>query len=254
MNAAKPIARMIDVEIPGEDVLAEVQGLVRQMIAMNEILRDRRRASIRLVMNPDRMVIREAQRTFTYLNLYGYLTDAVIVNRVFPPDVADTYFGAWREKQGENLELVREGFDPVPVLTAHYFEEEVLGARMLDRLGGELFADTDPAAVMHTELAHRLTSDEGQTVLSISVPFAERDELTLKKVGQELIVGAGREKRMIILPAALARHSPVGAKLEDGRLRIRFDDGARDDGAASGPEGAATTSTASTGEPGAVRA
>ncbi len=224
--AARPLARtFLDVPLPSEDVFSDVQRLVGNLIAMNEILRDREHTSIRLVMNPDRMVIREAQRTFTYLNLYGYLTDAVVVNRVFPPDVADSYFGAWRQKQGENLELVREGFDPVPVLCAHYFDEEVIGTRMLDRLGTELFAETDPAGVLHSELAHRLTTEEGQTVLSINVPFAERDQLTLKKVGQELIVGAGREKRTIILPSALARHRPAGAKLDDGRLRIRFDDG-----------------------------
>ena len=97
--AARPIARMIDVELPGEDVLGEVQRLVRNLIAMNEILRDRAHASIRLVMNPDRMVIKEAQRTFTYLNLYGYLTDAVIVNRVFPEELAGGYFGEWHERQ-----------------------------------------------------------------------------------------------------------------------------------------------------------
>src|SRR5215208_3924715 len=102
VSAAKPIARMIDVELPGAEVVDEVQRLIRQMIAMNEILRDRERASIRLVMNPDRMVIREAQRTFTYLNLYGYLTDAVIVNRVFPGEVEGGYFGSWRERQQEN--------------------------------------------------------------------------------------------------------------------------------------------------------
>ena len=95
--AARPFARtFLDVPLPGEDVFGEVQRLVRNLIAMNEILRDREHASIRLVMNPDRMVIREAQRTFTYLNLYGYLTDAVVVNRVFPEEVAGGYFGAWR--------------------------------------------------------------------------------------------------------------------------------------------------------------
>ena len=111
--------------LPDEDVFGDVQRLVRNLIAMNEILRDREHTSIRLVMNPDRMVIREAQRTFTYLNLYGYLTDAVVVNRIFPEEVEDSYFGAWRERQAENLELVREGFDPVPLLRARYFPEEV---------------------------------------------------------------------------------------------------------------------------------
>lgn len=248
--AARPLARtFMDVPLPSEDVFADVQRLVGNLIAMNEILRDRERTSIRLVMNPDRMVIREAQRTFTYLNLYGYLTDAVVVNRVFPADVEDTYFGAWRERQSENLELVREGFDPVPVLTARYFEEEVVGERMLDRLADELFeGERDAAAVMHSELAHQLTSGADGTVLSIRVPFAERDELTLKKVGQELIVRAGREKRTIILPAALGRHRPIGAKLEDGRLRVSFDDGRSAPGESENGPGSAQDSTSRVGD------
>jgi arsenite-transporting ATPase len=215
---------MVDVEIPGEEVIAEVQSLVRQLIAMNEILRDRERTSIRLVMNPDRMVIREAQRTFTYLNLYGYLTDAVVVNRVFPEELSDSYFGAWRERQREQLEAVREGFSPVPLLLARYFPEEVVGAEMLDRLGAELFAGERPVRVMHTELAQRISSENGRTVLAIPVPFADRSELDLSKVGQELIVRAGREKRTIILPTALARHRPAGARLEAGMLEVSFED------------------------------
>ena len=146
VSAARPFARtLLDVPLPSEDVFGDVQRLVSNLIAMNEILRDREHTSIRLVMNPDRMVIREAQRTFTYLNLYGYLTDAVVVNRVFPDEVDDAYFAAWRERQAENLELVREGFSPVPVLTARYFEEEVVGDAMLDRLGEELFGGDEPA-------------------------------------------------------------------------------------------------------------
>ena len=222
--AAKPIARMIDVEVPGEDVLGEVQRLVRHLIAMNEILRDRTRASIRLVINPDRMVIKEAQRTFTYLNLYGYLTDAVIVNRVFPDELAGGYFGEWHARQRRHLDDVRAGFAPLPLLTARYFEEEVVGPRMLDRLGDELFAGAvDPAAVLHTELAHELSSENGTTTLRIPVPFGERGEIGLKKVGPELIVSVGPRKRTIILPTALAARSPTGAKLSDGALEVRFE-------------------------------
>ena len=103
-------------------------GLVGNLIDMSEILRDRSRSSIRLVMNPDRMVIKEAQRTFTYLNLYGYLTDAVVVNRVFPEDVEGGYFAAWREHQQEQMEFVEQAFAPVPVLRAPFFEQEVDGA------------------------------------------------------------------------------------------------------------------------------
>src|SRR4051794_31646802 len=128
LAAARPLARtFLDIPLPSEAVMDDVQRLVRNLVAMNGILRDRSCTSIRLVMNPDRMVVREAMRTFTYLNLYGYLTDAVVVNRVFPPEVDGGYFGAWRAVQSEQMELVRSGFGPVPILTAPYFEQEVVG-------------------------------------------------------------------------------------------------------------------------------
>jgi arsenite-transporting ATPase len=223
--AARPIARtFLDVPLPSEDVFADVQRLVRNLIKMNEILRDRDRASIRLVMNPDRMVIKEAQRTFTYLNLYGYLTDAVVVNRVFPDDVDDGYFGAWRARQQEQLRSVSEGFAPIPILTARYFDAEVVGPTMLDLLGAELFGDTAAHELLHGELAHELASENGRAVLRLAIPFTEKGEITLKKVGAELIVGVGREKRTIILPSALAHHRPAGASFEGGTLKVSFSD------------------------------
>jgi arsenite/tail-anchored protein-transporting ATPase len=222
--AARPWARtLLDLELPSQEVFADVHRLVENLIAMNEILRDRALASIRLVMNPDRMVIVEAQRTFTYLNLYGYLTDAVIVNRVFPDDV-DGYFGGWRERQQEHLRLVADGFAPVPVLTARYFDEEVIGDRMLDRLAEELFAEHPAEAVLYTELAHDIASEDGRTVLRLRMPFAERGDVSLKKVGPELVVTVGHEKRTIILPSALARRRPSGARLEGGSLEVSFED------------------------------
>src|SRR5207248_7718113 len=138
--AARPFARtFLDVSLPSEAVFDDVQRLVHNLVAMNGILRDRASTSLRLVMNPDRMVIREAMRTFTYLNLYGYLTDAVVVNRLFPEEVADGYFGAWAETQKRQMDEVRSAFAPVPILTAPYFEQEVIGPAMLDRLSGVLF-------------------------------------------------------------------------------------------------------------------
>ncbi|MFL5888551.1 MAG: ArsA family ATPase, partial [Solirubrobacteraceae bacterium] len=123
MAAAAPIARgVLDMPLPGRPAIAEVRHLVENLLTMHELLRDREHVSLRLVMTPDRMVIAEAMRTFTYLNLYGYLTDAVVVNRVFPPEVDGTYFGAWRQRQREHLELVGSAFGPVPVLVAPYFE------------------------------------------------------------------------------------------------------------------------------------
>jgi len=225
LAAARPLARaMLDIRLPDQAVLADVRGLVGNLIAMNEILRDREHASIRLVMTPDRMVIGEAMRTFTYLNLYGFLTDAVIVNRVFPHEVDGTYFAAWRERQQEQLALVESGFTPVPILHAPYFAEEVVGAGMLDRLGDVLFADADPAAVLHNAPGRELTVSECGATLRLDLPFAARDEISLKKVGPELIVGAGGQRRTIMLPAALATYRPVEARFADGALLVTLHD------------------------------
>jgi arsenite-transporting ATPase len=224
IGAARPLARTLDVALPGPEVFDEVQRLVRNLIEMNAILRDREHCSLRLVMTPDRMVIKEAQRTFTYLNLYGYLTDAVIVNRVFPDEVDGSYFGPWRKRQREHLGLVREGFAPVPVLTARYFEEEVVGPRMLERLAAELFSEAAAEDLLYSELARELTTEGGVTRLRLPIPFAEKGEIDLKKVGDDLIVAVGGEKRTIILPSALADRRPSGASFDDGTLEVTFED------------------------------
>jgi arsenite/tail-anchored protein-transporting ATPase len=224
ISAARPIARAVfNVQPPSSEVFAEVQRLVQSLIEMNDILRDREHATVRLVMNPDRMVIGEAMRTFTYLNLYGYLTDAVVVNRVFPEEVEGTYFGTWRALQQEHLALVESAFAPVPVLTAAYFEQEVTGAEMLDRLGDELFAEHDAGRVLHERLTQELTVHDDGATLRLDLPFAQKGDVTLQKIGLELVVGVDGHKRTIMLPPALAPYSPRAATLEEGALEVVFD-------------------------------
>ena len=223
LAAARPIARsLLDISLPSSAVFADMQRLSQNLIAMNEILRDRRRCTIRLVMNPDRMVIGEAMRTFTYLNLYGYLTDAVIVNRLFPAGVGE-YFAAWRRLQEEHLELVHSAFAPVPVLCAPYFEQEVVGTAMLDRLADALFDQRDPAAVLYDTITQELEVSEHGARLRLALPFASKGDITLKKIGLELIVGVGGQKRTIMLPPALAAFRPSAATFEDGTLEVSFD-------------------------------
>src|SRR3954464_4435551 len=222
--AARPFARsLLDIPMPGEAVFDDVKRLVQNLVAMNGILRDRSRTSIRLVMNPDRMVIKEAMRTFTYLNLYGYLTDAVVVNRVFPPEAAEGYFAAWRGVQQEQMELVRSAFSPVPILTAPYFQQEVVGGPMLDRLAGELFDGSEPHELLHDDLSQEITSDNGTAVLRLAIPFTDKDEIELKKIGLEVIVRVGTQKRTIILPPELAAYRPRSARFEEGALNVRFE-------------------------------
>jgi arsenite-transporting ATPase len=223
LDAARPFARaVLDVDLPGEAVLGEVERLVRNLVAMNELLRDRERVSLRLVMNPDRMVVDEARRTFTYLNLYGFLTDAVVVNRVFPAEVGD-YFGGWRERQQEQLREIESAFAPVPLLCAPYFAEEVVGGEMLDRLGAALFAEAGTAhALLHDSVSERLELGRDGATLRLDLPFAEKGDLSLKRLGAELIVRVDGHKRTMLLPPALDDLQPTGAAFEDGALTVTF--------------------------------
>ncbi|TMM08637.1 MAG: ArsA family ATPase [Actinobacteria bacterium] len=223
LAAARPIAAsVLDIPLPGHAVFADIHRLSENMIAMNEILRDHELCTVRLVMNPDKMVIGEAMRTFTYLNLYGYLADAVVVNRVFPAEVGD-YFAAWRTLQEEHLELVRSAFAPVPVLCAPYFEQEVVGGEMLDRLATALFAQHNPAAVLHDAPVQKIEMLDGGARLRLELPFSRKSEISLKQRGLELIVGVDGQRRTIALPTALAALRATQASFEDGALEVSFD-------------------------------
>jgi len=225
MSTVGPMARSLldlSMPLPGSAVFGDLERLSRNLLGMNEILRDLQHTTVRLVMNPDRMVIGEAMRTFTYLNMYGYLTDAVIVNRVFPSDVG-SYFERWRVLQEEHLALVRSAFAPVPVLEAPFYGEEVIGMAMLDQLGEALFASAaDAAAVLYESVTQSVLSVEGGAVLRLALPFAEKDKISLKQVGRELIVSVAGAQRTIALPPALAAMRTSGARYEEGSLEVSF--------------------------------
>jgi arsenite/tail-anchored protein-transporting ATPase len=223
MAAARPLARaFLDLPLPDERVVDEVQGLVRELVAMHELLREPQ-VSLRLVMTPDRMVVGEAMRTYTYLNLYGYVTDAVVVNRVFPEEVAGGYFGAWRDAQREQLSRVESAFAPVPVLRAPYFDREVLGAERLDALAAAIHGEGDAAAVLHGRVSQALRVRDGHAELRLELPFARKGDVALKRIGDELVVRVDGHKRTIMLPGALAGLKATSARLADGALVVGFD-------------------------------
>lgn len=224
ISAARPVAKaFLDIPLPDKEVYNEVERLVGSLVAMNDILRDHDNTSLRLVMTPDKMVISEAMRTFTYLNLYGYLTDAVIVNRLFPEETAEGYFASWREAQQENLVSVRDSFSPVPVRTAPYFDEEVIGSAMLTRLGDKLFEDgTEASKVLFDTIIQEIVIEDDSAHLLLSLPFVEKGDIGLNKIGLEVVVRVGDQKRTIMLPNSMTGFKPSGARVEDGRLRIEF--------------------------------
>jgi arsenite-transporting ATPase len=173
------------------------------------------------VLNLERMVIKEAQRSFTYFHLYGYPTDLVICNRVLPDD-AGAYFGAWREAQQRYKPLVEESFAPVPVRSAPFFDEEVVGDRMLRQLGAKVFGDADPTDFFYRGRPYTVRREGDRFVLELELPFTSRDEVHLSRFGDELVVAIGSWRRNLILPRVLVDAETLGGGFHDHTLRIEF--------------------------------
>ncbi|GAC1602493.1 MAG: ArsA family ATPase [Acidimicrobiales bacterium] len=216
------VSRLGGVPVASDAVFASTAAFYERLGAVRGLLTDGDHASVRLVVNPERMVIAEARRTATYLSLYGYRVDAVIANRLLSEEVSDPWFKAWKQTHAEHLAAICEGFAPVPVLCATLASDELVGVQALDGFGAELYAGIDPAAVLHRDEPLRVEADGDVLALHISLPFADRDELELGRNGAELLVRVGPHRRAIMLPDSLSRRSVVEAKLVDGDLAVRF--------------------------------
>ncbi len=211
---------------PDDRVFDQGEEIVQQLAQLRALLGDLSRTSLRLVLNPERMVIKEAQRTFTYFNLYGYGTDAIICNRVLPPAVEDAYFSAWQRQQQEHLAFITEAFSPLPIRTVPLMEQEVTGLEMLRRVADELFGDENPITLYYRGPTHSVHKMDGGYALELRLPFSQKGNIEVLKRGDELMVRIGAYRRSIVLPTVLARLSPGGAKLEEDVLRIAFREGA----------------------------
>ena len=220
-----PLARpfLDDIPLPDRETLDAVETLFDQLGNLHQLLSDPNVSSMRLVINPEKMVIKEAQRTYTYLNLYGYIADAVICNRLFPEDT-DGYFAAWRETQVKYLQMIEEGFAPLPILRVPYFDQEVVGFKALRRMAETIFSEEDPASILYRGRTHTIEESDGSFVLSLPLPFAIREELSLLQSGDELTIQAGNWRRNLILPRALHGMDTVKAKFEGDILNIHFAD------------------------------
>jgi arsenite-transporting ATPase len=223
VKAVRPIvSRMTTLPIAGDRVFAAVERLHHNLDAVKTILTDEKTSSVRLVVNPEKMVIAEARRTYTYLGLFGYRVDAVIANRIIPPDVTDPYFGKWKDIQAEHLVTVNESFAPVPILTARLFDREMVGLPLLQEMGEEVYGELDATAVLFHDDPIRVRKRGTGYVLSMRLPFVSRDEMDVHRRGDELFVKVGSYKRNLVLPQTLKRMVVREANFAGDRLEILF--------------------------------
>jgi arsenite-transporting ATPase len=222
-KAVRPVvSRITSIPIAGDRFYGAVERLHHNLESVHRILTDESSSSVRLVVNPEKMVIAEARRTYTYLGLFGYRVDAVVVNRIIPDDVTDPYFGKWKDIQSEHLQSVRESFEPVPILTSRLFDREIVGVGLLEDLAAEVYGTRGVADVLYRDDPIRVRRRANGYVLSMRLPFVSRDDMDIHRRADELFVRVGSYKRNLILPATLQRLDVRGANFVGDRLEVAF--------------------------------
>ncbi|MAF85886.1 MAG: arsenic-transporting ATPase [Dehalococcoidales bacterium] len=220
---AHPLAKaLMNMPFPDSEVFDSVEELYLELDRIHALFTDAEKTSVRLVVNPEKMVIKEAQRTFTYLHLYGYFTDLVICNRLIPDRVKARYFQAWKDSQKRYHQLIEEGFIPVPISDVPLMEREIVGIPMLMVMAKALYGDDDPTAVFFKGRVQDIHKENKHYALTLHLPFSSKEKISVTQVGDELAVQVANFRRNVTLPHTLVGLEVVGAKLENGELRIKF--------------------------------
>ena len=225
MKVARPVVQpFVSIPLPPDEIFGHIKRLLLDLEGMKSILGDPKTCTVRLVLNLEKMVLKEAQRAFTYLSLYDYLTDLVVVNRVLPPEVTDSYFASWRKIQDRYNESVESLFDPIPIRRSKLFDHEIVGLEGLRELAGAVFGDEDPSRVYYHTVPQRLHRVEGHYELQLQLPFVSKEEVDVRHNEGELYVTVGAYKREISLPRILNGKQVSRARLDGGLLRVTFTD------------------------------
>ncbi len=224
LKAVRPIAnRVAPFELPTDSYFANIRNLFQKLEGIDEIMEDPHTTSVRLITNPEKMVLRETQRAFVYFSLHGLTIDTVIVNRVLPQEIKDMWFNEWHSSQENVLRELDEYFAPVPVRRVPLFAHEVLGKQRLRELAKVLYSEReDPSAVTQTEKPYAFGKRNGRYEVRLRLPFATKGEIGLFKKGDELVVEIGTLRRHIGLPRSMAALVPAGAKLENRLLTVEM--------------------------------
>jgi arsenite-transporting ATPase len=222
-KAVRPVAsRFLPFPFPEDSVFEAMKRLTTQLAEMKGILEDTQKTSIRLIINPEKMVIKEAQRAYTFFNLFGFSVDAILVNRLIPAQVEDPYFKKWKAIQGNYGQMIEEIFSPLPILTLELFSQEIVGKRLLQKIAEAVYGKKDPTQIFFAQKPITIEKEDGHYVLSLSLPFVEKSDLDVFQKGEELFIRVGNFKRNILLPRVLSNSSVKGAKFDNERLKISF--------------------------------
>ncbi len=224
VRVARPVAKhLYDIPLPGEDYFKGIEKLFKRLRGVDEILVDSKTTSVRLVTNPEKIVLKETQRAFMYFSLYRMSVDAIIMNRIIPDSITEPYFEGWRKSQKEYIKEAENYFSPVPIFPVPLFRGEVLGQCSLGDLANQIYGEKNPLDRFFDGEPYSFKKSGGRYRLKLKLPFIDKQDVDLNKVSDELIVRVGSFKRNILLPRQVAASKVVSAKLEGQYLRIYFE-------------------------------
>ena len=215
----KPIAGF---SLPNKEVMDAPYEFYEQIEALEKVLTNNKQTSVRLVTNPEKMVIKESLRAHAYLSLYNVSTDLVIANRIIPDTVNDSFFEKWKNSQSIYKQEIHDNFHPLPVKEVPLFSEELCGMEALERLKEILYKDEDPTQVYYKEDTIRIVKEEDRYCLELYLPGIPKEQIQLNKTGDELNIRIGNHRRNLVLPQSLASLNPSGAKMENDYLKVSF--------------------------------
>ena len=219
----RPVAeRIYDVPLPGDDYFAAVENLFDRLKGVDAILVDPEITTVRLVTNPEKIVLKETQRAFMYFCLYNMNIDGIIINRILPDEVNDAYFKDWICNQKQYIDKAKEYFSPIPIFPVNLFKGEVLGYNDLKALADQIYGNRNPLDRFFEGKPYNLTKQNGEYQLMINLPFLEKKDIEISKISDELIVRIAGFKRHILLPRQVAATKSLKATLEGRQLCIHF--------------------------------
>jgi arsenite-transporting ATPase len=220
---ARPVlTRFSGLPVAGDQVFGGIRRFYERLDGVRELLTDGDITSARLVVNPERLVVAEARRTYTYLSLFGYHVDAVVVNRILPTALDHPWLDQWKTTQSAHLETIADAFAPLPMLTAELADRELVGVQDLNAFAKDLYGGLDESGRLSHVEPLRVDAVGDSLVLSVHVPFTERDDVRLGRTDQELFVSVGPHRRALVLPDSLVRREVGKARFEGDRLEVEF--------------------------------
>ncbi len=214
--------RLTKIPFPKDEVYGSVEQLYMKMIKIKELLMDNNITTIRLVVNPEKMVINESQRAYTYLNMFGFTIDALVVNKVYPKEINNSYLSNWLAIQDKHMKHIERVFHGIPIFKSILYDREMIGIKALSELAGALFEAEDPTKCFNKESPIKITKKGNNFILMIKLPGVKKEDIELLVSGDEIIIKVEGFQRNLTLPRALQTKQIKEATTEGNWLKIIF--------------------------------